>query len=960
MTRHFLHKLWPLALLAALVLTACGGSSSRPDDSQTSAVATKTGTATVSVQFPQTLAKALIDDRTSNITLNWYSLDGYYQNFLGTTDLTPATPTATVEVPVGPVMFEAIAFRTNPISGSQIEMARASTAGQIVGGNTDITLRFLLGDWEFVGADDLPLPLTMNNSTGTISMRGFSLNGFQQYYPPQGMASKSAIDYTKPVGWADYSMRWYKDDGAGNPVPMGNPDWGYHDSQFVSDGTTTVTASLIESDGVILDTPIPTGEPIGKRVAFIVGGPPNPDELLTGSTGQNLIPSITPIADSRDLDGTHMAGHLIELTFDNRTDVVTQSNVDCTLYWNQMSPAATPAAARSQAVKQLIAASAGVRKAAPGAVTTIDSAATLTYTDCRSGIQDGDGDGDFYSDYLSYDANSNGVYEPQNGDQYIDYNNDNNYDWLIYPTVVDGDGDGDMIDDYLTYDANFNFRLDPGDTFTDTDGDGFFDFTYYAGELVDVTEQYSNIVAREFRAKANYVGTVFQPVAVSGMYLQYRTYEGGTGDRHQAWVEYKSGGQNIEPSEIANVQLFDPSGTELFASPQPNFYATKFLNANWDGTQFGATTSNGFSGYAFNLSGYPSLAGGDYTFVTTLANGRTLTSTVNFPGTVAVPVVLSSTMTYTWNGDGSLTLNWAAPTGGSFDSYRIALVNPTTGLEIFFGSAAPSATSATLSATLLQSIMTNAGLPLNAPFNWVMQTRNFTGTVNTSRGYSNPVPIGVSGGGDALGAWIHVDPTSGNLAIVGFLDASTYLEGENGIADVGGGPGMERGSYVYNPLNGDTTFTVQYETNGDWGPATLGVPMTFSVAVSGDTMTVYDPIKPETIIFNRVVPYLPNPVVGAWYFNNADPALLILLNNGEYYIVQDSSTDPNYRGYESGTFTWNSVGGAFTATGIFSSFAPGVSLAAPGTTSTGMTVTISGNTLTLVDPTSTTWTATRL
>lgn len=969
MTRYILHKLWPLALLAALVLTACGGSSSQPAGSQTSSGSTQKATATVSVQFPQPeLAKALIDDRTSRIQLQWYSIQGYYYNWLGSTDLTPANPTATVEVPIGPVAFDAVAFRTDPTSGFEIEMARASTAGQIAGGNTNITLRFLLGDWQFVDADgSTPLPLVLNSSTGPITMQGFSLNGFQQYSPPQGMASKSAIDYTKPVGWADYSMRWYRDDGAGNPVPFGNPDWAGHDSQFVSDGTTTVTASAVESDGVILDTPITTGEPIGKRIAFIVGGTPSSDETLTGSTGQDLIPTIAPIADSRDLDGTHMAGHLLELTFDSRTDVVTQSNVDCTLYWNQMGSAATPAAARARAVSQIVAASTGAKKAAPGAVTTIDSSATLNYTDCLSGIQDGDGDGDYFSDFLSVDVNGNGVYEPQLGDQYIDYNNDGNYDWLIYPAQVDGGGVGtatspepDYLNEYLSYDANYNGRLDPGDTFVDSDNDGAFDFTYYAGELVNVTETFSNILAREFRAKASYTGTLFQPVAASNSFIQYRTYETSASNRFQGWIEYKSGDLSVQPADIAKVQLFDPSGTELLAfNGAPVFRATKFQTATWDGSQFGAATSTGYAGYSFDLSGYTSLPSGNYTFETTLRNGRTFNTVVNFPGQVALPVVSSTAMNYTWNGDGSLTLNWNQPTG-TFDTYRIVLANPSNGLEVFYGSASPGTTSVTLSAAMLQGVLTYGGLPPTASLNWTMQTRNYAGTVNTARGISNPVTILPPGGGSAVGAWIKFDAVSNNVSIVGLLDASNYLEGEDGIPDLTGGPGMERGTYVANATTGDTTFTVQYETNGDWGPATAGTPNTVNVSVSGNILSVFVPATLESFSFDRVVPDPMNPVVGAWYFNNAGfESLLVLLGNGQYFVAEGSPTDLAGSHFEHGTYSWNSSTGALSATGVFNSSATAVAIAAPGVTNNNISVSVSSTSMTWTDP-SGTYTATRL
>lgn len=233
-------------------------------------------------------------------------------------------------------------------------------------------------------------------------------------------------------------------------------------------------------------------------------------------------------------------------------------------------------------------------------------------------------------------------------------------------------------------------------------------------------------------------------VAVTGRYVQYRTFEDTTRNRFQGWVDFKDNGQLMDSQDFLATAMLDSSGTEFPVIPA--FWRASYLNAAWDATNgnFGPASQGGFSGWAFNLSGI-TLAAGDYTFITALNGGTLLDTTYTYQGQLALPVVAASSMNYAWNNDGSLTLNWTEPVG-TFDRYQVVLYDTDTSSgyngELFYGSVPAGITSVTLSSSLVRSIYSSAGLSALADLSWEMQTRNYdANNINDARGYSNRVLI---------------------------------------------------------------------------------------------------------------------------------------------------------------------------------------------------------------------------
>ncbi len=668
---------WSVAALAVLMLAACGSStSSSPDAGVATAQKAQTGQVTFSVQFPQeALKKALIDDRTASIYVQWRPHMDYSSTPTGFIDLVPnasGIATATVEVPVGAMEFMAIAQDS---SFNQLDMV--TSAGVITTGSNTVTMTFLGGDWQFVDAADNPLPQTF----GTTTLAGFSLSNMSNYSGP----AKATTDPTLPRGWSDYNLQWQTATAAIGPVMWSGQTTqfngiGFTGSSFGSDWLNITEPT--RSDSLNNDASVPYVQ--GDRLVWILEWEEDgPTTITDDATSVDLIPQFKTFADTQVLDGNHLGGHLMAMTFESLVQsAATGTGVDCTAFWYAQKT--TPAAARAAAIKASLAKPAG--KAAIGDETTLTAGtATVTYSDC-------------YEDYAT--------------------------------AQIDGDGDNDFNYEQLTYDANGNWRYDAGDTYNDSDSDGHWDYTYTPGTTYDFTEVYSNIVAREFRAKGSQAGSVFTPPAIQA---------------------------------------------------------------------------------------------------------------------------------------------------------------------------------------------------------------------------------------SAVGTWITYNTATASTAILTFIDDNNYMMGEDGTPDTTGAPGIEVGTYIFDPATSATTFTASYETNGDRGATIVGTPTTYPIlGLTESTLTVADPIDGTPFSFNRVVPDPTNPIVGSWYFTGTGmgSTILVLLNNGQYYAVQVDDIDTNNRFFETGTYSWNNIDGTFVGTGVFSSNPANSAIAAPGDINTS-NATVSGNTLNFFDGVST-YTATRL
>lgn len=796
---------WTVAALAVLMLAACGSSpSSSPATENTVVQKAQTGQVTFAVQFPHAaLKKALIDDRTASIYVQWRPYMNYYSPVTGSIELIPdaltGIATATIDVPVGAVEFIAIARDSNFNA-----LDTVTSAGEITTGSNTVTMTFLGGDWQFVDSSDNLLPQTF----GATTLAGFTLNSLSNSGP-----AKATTDPTKPRSWSDYSLQWQSTTAAIGPLMWSGQTTQFNalngtGSSFGSDWINTTEPTRSDTLEYDMSLPYQQGD---RLVWFMEWEDDGPATITDDTTGGDLIPQFKTFADTQVLDGNHLGGHLLAMTFESLVQSAPISTgVDCTAFWYAQQPV-TPAAARATAIKSGLTKSAS--KAAVGDEAIL-AAGTITanYTDC-------------YEDYPA--------------------------------TPVDGDGDGDNLYEELTFDANGNWRFDAGDSFIDSDGDLKWDYTYYPGTTYSFTEVYSNVVAREFRAKGSPAGSVYTPAV-------------------------------------------------------PTAFSTDWLNGK---TLYQVWFGTGEDSFGNTLQDVPVVA------EVTFSNG-----TITYNGLMNS---WSGSGTYDVNVFGMLTTNGDATSGntvvsGSTAQYiktHYTINNVFDNVDLYFFNQA-------------EAMAYASGLTASIPATTAM---------------------------NALGTWMTIDPTTNEVAVLAFVDSSKYLMGEDGVGDAGGGPGIEVGTYSFNPTTAETTFSVTYETNGDWGPATVSAPTSYPISdLSEIVMTVVDPSDFSSFSFNRVTTDPLNPIIGSWYFTGTGmgETILVLLNNGQYYAVQVDSADAGNRFFESGTYTWNSIDETFVGTGVFSSNISNAAIAAPGDINTA-NVTVSGNSLDFFDGV-TTYTATRL
>lgn len=819
---------WAVAVLAVLMLAACGSSTSSTSGNTTVQKA-QTGQVTFKIQFPQTaLKKALIDDRTASIFVSWYPYRNYSTQ-AGYIELTPDPvthiATATVDIPVGAMVFQAIA---KDINGTELD--KVTSAGMISTGSNTVIMTFLRGDWQFVDANDNPLP----QDFGTMTLAGFSLSGMSY-----GGPSKATTDPTKPRGWSDYNLQWQS--GTVDPfTPVGPTMWsgqttqfngpGFTGSAFGSDWLNVTDPS--RSDSLNNDAAVPYVQ--GDRLIWIMEWEEDgPTSITDNTTSADLIPQFKAFGDTQVLDGNHIGGHIMAMTFENLVQsAATATGVDCTAFWYAQH--ATPAAARAAAIKASLAKPAG--KAAIGDNTPLTAdTITAAYSDC-------------YEDTMA--------------------------------APVDGDGDNDYMFEQLTYDANGNWRYDAGDTFIDSNGDGHWDFTYTPGTTYDFTEQYSNVVATEFRAKGSQAGSVFAPPSAAAMI--------GT------WVRPA----NVDGNAVIMTILDEATYTLI--EDDPNGISTDFEYGNFT---FDIATGT-FTPYLLvdtNPSSGPSGAGGPLNVsisgnTMTIVGGPTFTKLAVDPskpivGSWAVQESNPTVVTYLADGTYYISQNEQLSTGisagierGTY-SYNGTILTATPLVQTHAGGAG----------------FGTIGVPAN--INFTISADNATisdidYSVSLKRVVAPTVPAPI------YGSWYMGSGANRTLMVVTMLDNNTVVYGDSDPYQ----PGIEYGSFTFSP--GNFIATTSIDTTGPYGFTGLTglFPYIYSMgAIDGDG---------SILQLQRVRSNVDFPILGTWGgidLTTGDGVTITFLDNGSFMFIQTSPADAvGQPGNEWGTYSWDSGTGNLT------------------------------------------------
>lgn len=206
MNKKLLSMLLTAAVLSSAALTGCGQSSGTAASTETQSTA-KSGVVALSATFPDSAGaiKSLIPSGTQSIEV--YASDKpispYYSPGMdgGTllATLTAAAPTATVRMLPGNYYIAAIAFDSTD-TATRRAIAFAMSGGTIIAGSNSVELTFANGTWTITDANGGALTLT----DGTV-LKDMVIGGEMGR---QAMYKKSAIDYSKPVGYGSGMLRY--------------------------------------------------------------------------------------------------------------------------------------------------------------------------------------------------------------------------------------------------------------------------------------------------------------------------------------------------------------------------------------------------------------------------------------------------------------------------------------------------------------------------------------------------------------------------------------------------------------------------------------------------------------------------------------------------------------------------------------------------------------------------------
>lgn len=243
--------------------------------------------------------------------------------------------------------------------------------------------------------------------------------------------------------------------------------------------------------------------------------------------------------------------------------------------------------------------------------------------------------------------------------------------------------------------------------------------------------------------------------------------------------------------------------------------------------------------------------------------------------------------TFTVAGTGTLSVTGTLPSGITFD--------PASGLL--------SGTPATGS---------NAAYPLTftATSGGFSVTQAFTLTVTPAAVVPPPSTTSIIGTWGAYG-----DPTV-LTGIITFVDSTHYMFVQAGPADTYGSTGLEYGTYTYNPSTGTGVFDKSplFDTNGEWGLSHPPVGTSYSISVTGDTLTIGNSVEGSKQL-PRMQSNAAKPVIGAWWGPSTDLAtgkaggvLIAFLDDTHCLLAQAGSASGDYStggmdGVELGTYT---------------------------------------------------------
>ena len=237
------------------------------------------------------------------------------------------------------------------------------------------------------------------------------------------------------------------------------------------------------------------------------------------------------------------------------------------------------------------------------------------------------------------------------------------------------------------------------------------------------------------------IGTTDLAVDMSWYYIQTRNDEWRTGPVTTSWVEFtmpELDDRHAENWMVHDLELTDGTGDVVADFYDYDFSKSTYVTYNCETGTCEVTAEDSVSTGYFTRPDYV-VQNETYTFTAKAANGDVITKTFASPAATVVPHIHASSVTPTWETDGSLTISWTNPTGETnwslISQIRIIMWSETE-KEL-----SVRATAAMTSVNIPASVLALVDVDESTGTVFRMQTRAYKDGVNYARGQSDEIVL---------------------------------------------------------------------------------------------------------------------------------------------------------------------------------------------------------------------------
>ncbi len=223
--------------------------------------------------------------------------------------------------------------------------------------------------------------------------------------------------------------------------------------------------------------------------------------------------------------------------------------------------------------------------------------------------------------------------------------------------------------------------------------------------------------------------------AIGYSYLQYRTFEDASRNQYRAWMEVRTDGGLAATDDFTNFRITDSSDSIVSPSNTPVLWIPQFPYLIYNCLTTPCTLGNTFEESGFSAS-YSDLPEGSYQLMADSYEGP-LSTVIEFPGKLELPVIPSASMQAQEETNGDLTLSWTNPTTeanwSEVDQIRIVLSDQD-GNDLLYVKVKPSDNTVTIPSDAKAIAESISGGTISQ---WTMQTRAYDqNNINIARGIS--------------------------------------------------------------------------------------------------------------------------------------------------------------------------------------------------------------------------------